>query len=267
MLEAIAMILVQGWKDIQVQAYNIDGSRHNDNRRDHGNPAPLGLLLECLDAGIIPLLSRLLDSRIDLNDAENSYGDIRLKIALCHIIGALFGIGQCDKTNIGFARTFEALGNSHYLIPTSVALLGSTITATQEYNSSSQSQLPLTALLEANLLALGSMCGSRYCSFNSVGTDGDKAVLQLDMLSPEDKDVFSCQFEEVCLSTCEIITKSSFLASCLVGAYGEGSIMPTLRLASTIAENGPESTHQMLAPVADMLRDALVGGDFYVFAS
>jgi hypothetical protein len=85
------------------------------------------------------------------------------------------------------------------------------------------------------------------------------------MLSPEDKDVFSCQFEEVCLSTCEIITKSSFLASCLVGAYGEGSIMPTLRLASTIAENGPESTHQMLArsgvllPVADMLRDALVG--------
>lgn len=41
--------------------------------------------------------------------------------------------------------------------------------------------------------------------------------------------------------------------------------MPTLRLASAIAENGTEQTHQMLArsgillPVADMLRDALVG--------
>ena len=86
-----------------------------------------------------------------------------------------------------------------------------------------------------------------------------------DIISPEDKDVFSCQSEEVCFSTCEIITKSSFLASCLVGAYGEGSIMPTLRLASAIAENGTKQTHQMLArsgillPVADMLRDALVG--------
>lgn len=40
--------------------------------------------------------------------------------------------------------------------------------------------------------------------------------------------------------------------------------MPIIRLASAIGENGPESTHQMLArsgilsPIADMLRDALV---------
>ena len=43
----------------------------------------------------------------------------------------------------------------------------------------SSSILPIPALLEANLVALGSMCGSRYCSFNSVGIDGDKAVLQM----------------------------------------------------------------------------------------
>ena len=61
-----------------------------------------------------------------------------------------------------------------------------------------------------------------------------------------------------------MITKNSFLATCLVGAYGEGSIMPTIRLASAIGENGPEKTHQLLArsgilsPIADMLRDALV---------
>lgn len=98
-------------------------------------------------------------------------------------------------------------------------------------------------------------------------------LLIQDILQPEDKDVFSCQFEEICLSTCEIITKQSFLTSCLVGAYGEGSVMPTLRLTSAIAENGPERTHQLLAnsgilvSTADMLRDALVGGDYYVFAS
>lgn len=98
-------------------------------------------------------------------------------------------------------------------------------------------------------------------------------MLIQDILQPEDKDVFSCQFEEICLSTCEIITKQSFLTSCLVGAYGEGSVMPTLRLVSAIAENGPERTHQLLAnsgiivSTADMLRDALVRGDYYVFAS
>ena len=86
-----------------------------------------------------------------------------------------------------------------------------------------------------------------------------------DIISPQEKDVFSCQFEEICMSTCEIIVKHSFLTSSLVGAFGEQCIMPTLRLASAIAENGPEKTHGMLAnsgillPAADMLRDALVG--------
>ena len=176
MLEAIAMILVQGWKNIQMQS-NSDESTSYDQSRN-GNPAPLGLLLESLDAGIVPLLSRLIDSRIE-DDPDKSYENVRLKIALCHIIGALFGIGQCDKSNIGFARIFEALGNTHYLIPSTVALLGSTINAVQQYNSISNNQLPIPALLEANLVALGSMCGSRYCSFNSVGIDGDKAVLQM----------------------------------------------------------------------------------------
>ena len=97
--------------------------------------------------------------------------------------------------------------------------------------------------------------------------------MKKDMLSPEEKDVFSCQFEEVCISACDIVTKNSFLASSLVGAYGEGSIMPTIRLASAIAENGPERTHQLLArcgvllPVSDMLRDALVGEfSFFIFS-
>ncbi len=174
MLEAIAMILVQGWKDIQTQSYNFDDNDYGEN----GNPAPLSLLLESLDAGIVPLVNRLLDTRVE-DDVEKGYRDIRLQIALCHIIAAIFGIGQCDKTNVGFSRIFEALGNSHYLIPMTVSLLGSTITAIQKHATGSTNQLPIPALLEANLLALGSMCGSRFCSFSSVGIGGDKAVLGL----------------------------------------------------------------------------------------
>ncbi len=176
MLEAIAMILVQGWKSIQIESCNVDGT---NNVNENGNPLALGLLLESLDAGIIPLLSRLLDSRLDVSDPDRAYADIRLKIAINHIIGALFGIGQCDASNIGFARIFEALGNTHYLIPSAVALLGSTIVTTQQGGSASTTKLPIPALLEASLIALGSMCGSRYCSFNSVGINGDKAVLHL----------------------------------------------------------------------------------------
>ena len=175
MLEATAMILVQGWISIQVETSTTHGSV-DEHVNDKSNPASLGLLLESLDAGIIPLLSRLLDSRLDVSDPDRAYGDIRLKIAINHIIAALFGIAQCDKTNIGFARIFEALGNTHYLIPSAVALLGSTIATIQQNNSV---KLPIPALLEACLLALGSMCGSRYCSFNSVGLDGDKAILHL----------------------------------------------------------------------------------------
>ena len=176
MLEAIAMILVHGWKDIQVQSYEVD--QITNNNLQSGNSAPLELLLEALDAGIIPLVSRLLDTRIE-QDTEKSYQDVRLKISLCHIIGALFGIGHCDQSNIGFARIFEAIGNTHYLIPMTVALLTSSINAVQHYMAGTQTHLPIPSLLEANLLALGSMCGSRFCSFSSEGKDGDKAVLHL----------------------------------------------------------------------------------------
>lgn len=91
-------------------------------------------------------------------------------------------------------------------------------------------------------------------------------------LGAKEKDVFSIQFQEICLSACEIISKNSFLPSALVGAFGEGAVMPTLRLVSAIAENGStQRVHQQLVrsgvllPVTDMLRDAM-NGKFFVYA-
>jgi len=85
-------------------------------------------------------------------------------------------------------------------------------------------------------------------------------------LGTKEKDVFSTQFEEICLSASEIISKNSFLPSALVGAFGEGSVMPTLRIVSTVAENGAsKSIHKQLVrsgvllPLTDMLRDAMNG--------
>lgn len=71
-----------------------------------------------------------------------------------------------------------------------------------------------------------------------------------------------------CISVCDVITKNSFLSSALVGIFGEGSVIPVLRLVSAIAEMGPETVHADLAqtgflvPITDMLRDAVVGKRF-----
>ncbi len=86
-----------------------------------------------------------------------------------------------------------------------------------------------------------------------------------DIFSVE-KDIFSCQFEDVCTSACDVVSKNNFLAPALVGAYGEGIVMPTLRLLSTIAANASsKKIHKQivrsgaLLPVTDILRDAMVG--------
>ena len=57
----------------------------------------------------------------------------------------------------------------------------------------------------------------------------------------------------------------SFLPSMLVGGFGEGSVLPALRLAMAMAQNGSMNLLPRLAqcgiliPVGDILRVALVG--------
>lgn len=85
-------------------------------------------------------------------------------------------------------------------------------------------------------------------------------------LGSKEKDVFSTQFQEICVSASEIISKNSFLPSALVGAFGEWAVMPTLRMVATIAENGSSKRVQqqivrsgVLLPLTDMLKDAMTG--------
>lgn len=85
-------------------------------------------------------------------------------------------------------------------------------------------------------------------------------------LGAKNDDVFSTQFQEVCTSTCDIVAKSNFLPSALVGAFGEALAMPTLRLVSSLADNAStKRSHQqlvrsgVLGVLADMLRNAMNG--------
>jgi hypothetical protein len=211
MLEAVASILLTGWKMMQTKALIEKGSEKEEdalssqvstyNFANQGSmsstrSSSLDLLLEAIDAGIIPLVNRLIESNIEYNSHERAYGSIRVKIACTHIVAAMFGIAQCDKTAIGIARIFEGAGiESVYkntysnamqdrgrhvqnLIPSTVNLLQSTINEAQHYlNDKSGKSFPLLNLLEGTLLALGSMCGSRFCSFKSREEISNEAMI------------------------------------------------------------------------------------------
>jgi hypothetical protein len=64
-----------------------------------------------------------------------------------------------------------------------------------------------------------------------------------------------------------------FSAAKVVGGFGEGSVLASLRLALAIAQNGTKEQHTKLAssgilvPISDLLRSALSRGDIYKFSS
>jgi len=321
MLEASAMILIGGWKAIQKSAGNDNGQSQKDNTesissRNWGNggssfgnrhindnsstSSSLDLLLEALDGGIIPLVSHIIDSPIEYHEDNKACSSIRVKIACCHIIAAIFGICECDKTNIGFVRLFEAIevnssnwghqsgsmrnsnarggGNGQNLISSAVSLLQSTANEARHYAAHehlSGGALPILRLVEANLLCLGSICGASACSFSSSSRDAasEEEESTLLLAPPNKNHEYLSQVQMACISVCDVITKNSFLSSALVGIFGEGSVIPVLRLVSAIAEMGPDTVHADLAqtgflvPITDMLRDAVVAGDYAIFTA
>jgi len=321
MMEAAAAILIAGWKVIQhdssdnyyqsqrksalLKQGNIEPIKwgHRDDNFANNNEelstatSSLDLLLEALDAGIIPLVSHVIDSNIEYHEENKAYSTVRGKISCCHIIAALFGICQCDETSIGNARLYEAIevsasnygyqsihgnvnhsnkhnsSNGQNMISSAVSQLQSIAHyLTQEQGQGKK--LNLSKLMEANLLSLGSICAAPICSFSSRDNNPERDENSL-LLSPSKKNNgnFIGQVQMASVSVCDVITKNSFLPSTLVGVMGEGCVIPVLRLAAAIAENGPESVHGELAqtgflvPITDMLRDAVVAGDYSTFTS
>ncbi len=193
-LEAIASILVGGWKAIQKESIDerskVESHQSSHNRQQSESSKSLALLLEALDAGIVPLISRFLSMEQEFNDSESAYASARVKIATCHIVAAIFGIGRSDTTNIGFSRIFEAMGNRHRIIPLIIYLLGSVAPAMQTFAGQGtrvDKMIPIAQLLEATLLAAGNVCGSDFCSFGMIG-QSDGYV----MVSPKINRIFMC---------------------------------------------------------------------------
>jgi hypothetical protein len=270
MLEATASLLTQGWKTIQKNSLQVGNTPSTQESQ-----MVLNYLMEALDGGIMRVLDNILSHTTDLDGTAGCTSDLRLKIAACHICAALFGIAICDSSHLGISRLFQALGNSQILITQILHLLSKVGAAFRHEKSSVNSgyTLALTSLLESLLLAAGSLCGAEVCSFNSLHISEDnKMIASKYSCTKKENDVFLDQFSEICIALSSVLLKMhSFITSALVGAFGEGSVMPMLRLLSVIALNGNVEVVQQLSrsgiilPLCDMIKGATIAGDYYTF--
>lgn len=84
--------------------------------------------------------------------------------------------------------------------------------------------------------------------------------------------------QEICSIACDIVVRDTrngpvLLPTMIVGGFGEGSVLASVRLALAIAQNGSKEQHAKLAmsgvlvPISDLLRSALSGGNIYKFSS
>ena len=186
-LEACTTLLIQAWKN----------TRRDD---DISSTSPLNLLLEALDAGAVGIASRVIKSKVELQNHDKAYSQIRVKISTCFMLSSMFGIARADdKKAVGTSRLYSAVdadfaagwaynGNDSAgtdvktdLVASTIALLKATAPYAQRFanentaNESADEPLPMVDLLEACLLAIGSMCGAMTGCFAS-GTIGSSTT-------------------------------------------------------------------------------------------
>jgi hypothetical protein len=142
---------------------------------EHDDPTSsqlLDRLLEAIDGGAISIASRVLFTKMDWESQDKSVGAMKAREACCRMLCAMFGTARNDETGIGQVRLTNAVDAAAYsqnptrnvttatfgILQTSAsyarrALMGGGIQAAHYHAA-------LMDVVEAALLATGSMCGS-----------------------------------------------------------------------------------------------------------
>jgi hypothetical protein len=135
----------------------------------------LDRLMEVLDSGAIGHLAKILTSKIDWESRDKSAGSMKARAAACRIICCLFGIAQVDTTSIGMRRLVEACDAEQIRTRNGKGprnIMEAVLTVLQNAlsychktviggaNHGPHYQSALLDLVDASLLAVGSMCGS-----------------------------------------------------------------------------------------------------------
>lgn len=227
-------------------------SQATSQKNQTGRPSDLDCLLEALESGVVPLVSRLMVAKIGFN-TDKAVGDLSLKVVSCLIIDAMFSIAFYDSTQIGGSRLYEAIladAESGYrgrgnLISTTISLLQATTAHIQNEGggtdwfgvSGNQDQAILLKLEEAALLAVASLCGAVSSTRAKTPSNfSDTSHQNVDDVIMAPKCFFENRYD-ACVATCGILfdgVETSIFSTMLVGGLGESCISPTLRLLAAV---------------------------------
>ena len=146
----------------------------------------LDRLIEMVDAGVIPYLSKVMNSKIDWESKDKAVGAMMARTASCKLLSCLFGVALNDDTGIGMRRLMDAVDadsrayrggerSPNDLIEATLAILQASSNLARRAMMGSLNQGPhyqtaLMDLVDASLLAAGSMCGSSVAPGGSEGT-------------------------------------------------------------------------------------------------
>eukprot|EP00538_Stauroneis_constricta_P006061 CAMPEP_0119545386 /NCGR_PEP_ID=MMETSP1352-20130426/137_1 /TAXON_ID=265584 /ORGANISM="Stauroneis constricta, Strain CCMP1120" /LENGTH=2173 /DNA_ID=CAMNT_0007589921 /DNA_START=145 /DNA_END=6666 /DNA_ORIENTATION=+ len=254
----------------------------------------LDRLLETLDVGIMSHLFQVMCAPIEWDSRDKSSGGMKAQAAACRLCCCIFGIAIASNTDIGIRRLMDACDadQSHQSRSRSRQSRGprnimeATLTVLQtslnhghrmlmgSSNKTLHYQAALLDLVEAALLAVGSMCGSS----GAPGGVNDLIATENDLNQNNSDDRFQTRRAEVCRVACDVVVRAgrggpALLPSMLVGGFGAGVVAGSLRLALAIAHHGSKEQHAKLAssgilvPVSDILRTALSKGELYNFSA
>lgn len=249
----------------------------------------LDQLIEALDVGAISFLSKVLSAGVEWDSKDKAVGGMKSRTACFRLLCCLFGIALTDETTIGMKRLMDAVDADSYNYNTSKrgphniveAVLGSLQVASSNAKKAlmgslgqgAHYQTALMDMLESAVLATGSMCGSSIAPGGGEGT-----LIRGENFLALREDEFVGRRRDICTAACEVVVRGgrsgpALLPTMLVGGFGEGTLLASLRLSLSIAQNGTKTQHAKLAhsgllvPISDILRSALSNGDLYKFSA
>ena len=244
------------------------------------------LLVDAVDSGAINLTSRLLKTKVNLQNHDSAFKQVQVKTACCYLLSALFEISSEEMdSSFGKTRFYEAIdadcaasafdsrtsrlsstsGRSD-LFASTVALLRATIQfAHKSSNDNREEPLPMVGLSESCLLAVGGMCGAKggyFACVPSSTTLSRGAIL-------ENNGKYASLTQDICAMAIDSlrmnIDQDQLVPAVLIGTLGGSCVLPMLRLAHAIASNGPAQLRGelirtgVLVPVADILQTSASG--------
>jgi FYVE zinc finger/WW domain len=148
----------------------------------------LDQLIEALDVGAISFLSKVLSNGVEWDSKDKAVGGMKSCTACFRMLCCLFGIALTDETAIGMKRLMDAVDSDSYSYNNSrnqrgphnivEAVLGSLQVASSNAKKAlmgslgqgAHYQTALMDMLEAAVLATGSMCGSSVAPGGGEGT-------------------------------------------------------------------------------------------------